>query len=66
MEAVVTKEMLKKRFFENGMGKYWSKIEPMIRHEIQIETTSVENEEEEMYMGQSKIGGRPDLPDEKF
>jgi uncharacterized protein YwqG len=55
-----TKESIKFTFDTCGLGKHWQKFEPKLREEIRI--TTIVQEESEMLIGQSKIGGRPDLP----
>ena len=56
----ITKEDYKKAFQESGLSSKWSFFEKHLKPEIWIQPSQVE--ENEIKIGQSKIGGRPDLP----
>lgn len=55
-----TKEQLFHRLKANGLEKYFNKLEPMVRNTIRLYLTSCS--EDHIPVGQSKIGGQPDLP----
>lgn len=55
-----SKEQLFEKLKTNGLGKYFDKIEPMICNTIRLYLTSCS--EDDIPIGQSKIGGQPDLP----
>jgi uncharacterized protein YwqG len=59
-DSVMTKEKMKSLFDDFKLGKYWSDLEPLLRSEIRIFTDP--KNESEIKIGQSKIGGLPDLP----
>ncbi len=59
-DSEITKETMKSLFDNFKLGKYWSEFEPLLRNEIRIFTES--KSESEISIGQSKIGGLPDLP----
>lgn len=54
----------KKQLFDrlriNGLDKYYDKLESMVRNTIRLYLTSCSDDD--IPIGQSKIGGRPDLP----
>lgn len=52
---------LKKLIHEMGFGEIEAELLNYSRPSIRVETTVIENEDE-LAIGQSKIGGRPDLP----
>lgn len=54
------KEQLFDRLKANGLDKYFDKLEPIVRNTIRLYLTSCS--EGSIPIGQSKIGGRPDLP----
>ncbi len=51
---------LKDKFIKLGLGEHWDKFEPLLRNEIRIMTSN--SDSENLDLGQSKIGGQPDLP----
>jgi uncharacterized protein YwqG len=53
---------LKDKFTKLGLSEHWDKFEPLLRNEIRI-ITSI-SDSENLDLGQSKIGGQPDLPKE--
>lgn len=57
---ILTAIELKDKFEKLKLGKHWDKFEPLLRNEIRIITSISDNESLEP--GQSKIGGKPDLP----
>ena len=59
-DSEITKETMKSLFDNFQLGKYWSDFEPLLRSEIRIFAESLN--ESEISIGQSKIGGLPDLP----
>jgi len=54
------KEQLFDRLKANGLDKYFDKLEPIVRNTIRLYLTSCSDDE--IPVGQSKIGGQPDLP----
>lgn len=56
----MTKEELFNRLKENGLEKYFELLVPTIRNSIRLDVSATR--EEEIKLGQSKIGGKPDLP----
>lgn len=56
-----TKE-LKNKLDANGLGKYFDKLQPLLRNTIRL--YQEEAEEKNIVIGQTKIGGKPDLPEE--
>ncbi|MDI9865670.1 YwqG family protein [Flectobacillus sp. DC10W] len=54
------KEQLFDRLKANGLDKYFDKLEPIVRNTIRLYLTSCS--EDSIPIGQSKIGGKPDLP----
>ena len=59
-DSEITKETMETLFDSNKLGKYWSDFEPLLRSEIRI--FAEPKNESEISIGQSKIGGLPDLP----
>ncbi|WP_163711383.1 YwqG family protein [Mangrovibacterium lignilyticum] len=57
---ILTSAELKNRFAKLGLGEHWDKFESLLRNEIRI-ITSI-SDSENLELGQSKIGGQPDLP----
>lgn len=53
-------EELKSRLNTNGLGKYFDSLSPLLRNTIKL-YQKAENEID-IAIGQTKIGGRPDLP----
>lgn len=53
-------EELKFKLDTNGLGKYFDKFLPFVRNTIRLYPQ--EADEDNMATGQTKIGGRPDLP----
>jgi uncharacterized protein YwqG len=58
--AMLTTGDWKQKFVTVGLEHHWLKFEPLLRHEITI--IPEESDESEINVGQSKIGGQPDLP----
>lgn len=56
----LTKEEFKRAFFNEELGDKWSFFEKHLRPEVRIALTHVE--EDLIGIGESKIGGNPDLP----
>lgn len=56
-----TIEDWEKKFSESGLAHHWDFFKPLLREEILITTESVS--EAALKLGQSKIGGQPDLPE---
>jgi uncharacterized protein YwqG len=57
---ILTTDDLKREFKKAGLDHHWEKFEGILRNEINISPdVSIESE---IKVGQSKIGGRPDLP----
>jgi uncharacterized protein YwqG len=54
-----TVKSLKKGFKENDLSKHWAYFETLLKKELIIKPTGVD--ENELSPGKSKIGGRPDL-----
>ena len=57
---VRTEENLKKRFEKAGLLRHWDSFKSQLRNEILTQLKTVN--ESELTLGQSKIGGQPDLP----
>ena len=55
-------EELKNRLDANGLERYFDKLKPLLRHTIRLYQQATD--EGTMSIGQTKIGGRPDLPSE--
>ena len=55
-------EELKNKLETNGLEKYFDKLQPLLRNTIRL--YQKETDENEIAIGQTKIGGRPDLPQE--
>jgi len=55
-------EELKNKLASNGLEKYFDKLKPLLRNTIRLYQR--QTEEENIAIGQTKIGGRPDLPAE--
>lgn len=55
-------EELKNKLDTNGLGKYFDKLQPLLRNTIRL--FQKETDENDIAIGQTKIGGRPDLPTE--
>jgi uncharacterized protein YwqG len=55
------KEQLFDRLKANGLDKYFDKLEPIVRNTIRLYLTSCT--QDDIPVGQSKIGGQPDLPE---
>lgn len=55
---IITKEKMKILFDNSGLSKHWEIFEPKLREEINIHTLP----EDKIALGQSKFGGKPDLP----
>lgn len=55
-------EEFKNKLGLNGLGKYFDKLQPLIRDTIRLYQSEVD--EDRIAIGQTKIGGRPDLPTE--
>lgn len=51
----------KRNFSASGLGRHWDFFKPLLRDEILITTESAL--ESDLKIGQSKIGGQPDLPE---
>ncbi len=51
---------VEKVFQETSLKNYWTRIEPLIRKDIEVDLTP--ETEETIEIGCSKLGGRPDLP----
>ncbi len=56
----VTTDSIKSLFDYHNLGNYWETFKPKLRSEIRIYTEP--KAEKEIKLGQSKIGGLPDLP----
>ncbi|HEX7844649.1 MAG TPA: YwqG family protein [Chitinophagaceae bacterium] len=59
-KTVKTEEYCKERFTKNGLSKHWDFFKGHLKPEILTLPKSAN--ESEMPLGQSKIGGQPDLP----
>ena len=46
----------------NGLGKYFDKFQPLLRNTVRL--YQKETNENDIAIGQTKIGGKPDLPNE--
>lgn len=57
-------EEFKDRLETNGLGKYFDKFQPLLRNTIRLYPKATD--ENNIAIGQTKIGGRPDLPNEIF
>lgn len=57
----MTKEELIERLQSHGLDKYHNEIEPHLRNTVRLYLDLVE--EDEIPIGKSKVGGKPDLPD---
>jgi len=55
-------EEFKNKFEINGLGKYFDKLQPLSRNTIRLYQKATD--ENSIAIGQTKIGGRPDLPTE--
>ena len=55
-------EDLKNRLNTNGLGKYFDKLQSLSRNTIRL--NQKRTDENDIAIGQTKIGGRPDLPQE--
>lgn len=55
-------EELKNKLDKNGLGKYFDKLKPLLRNTIRLYQEVID--EDKISIGQTKIGGRPDLPKE--
>ncbi len=55
-------EDFKDRLNTNGLGKYLDKLQPLLRNTIRL--YQKRTDEKDIAIGQTKIGGRPDLPQE--
>ena len=55
-------EEFKNRLDTNGLGKYFDKFQPLLRNTIRLYQKATD--ENEIVLGQTKIGGKPDLPNE--
>lgn len=53
-------EELKFKLDTNGLGKYFERLKPFVRNAIRLYPWKVD--EDDIAVGQTKIGGRPDLP----
>lgn len=53
-------EEFEERLQANGLGKYFDKVKPFLRDTIRLYPQA--NDEDAIAIGQTKIGGRPDLP----
>jgi len=51
---------LKNKLETNGLGKYFDKLQPLLRNSIRLYQKVTD--ENEIGIGETKIGGRPDLP----
>jgi len=56
----MTKQELIEKLKDKGLYKYYEKLEPRLRNAIRLYLTS--SPENEIKVGQTKIGGQPDLP----
>lgn len=56
----MTKKDLKELFRQNKMSGVWNMLEPKLKHAITMDLERVE--EHQLGLGQSKLGGLPDLP----
>lgn len=52
----------KNRLDTNGLGKYFDKFQPLLRNAIRLYQKATD--ENDIAIGQTKIGGKPDLPNE--
>jgi uncharacterized protein YwqG len=59
-KEVPTEAFYKKRFEEIGLSAHWDFFKTLLKNEIQMEPTA--SNEAALGLGQSKIGGQPDLP----
>lgn len=55
-------ENLRNKLNTNGLGKYYDKLQPLLKNTIRL--YQKETDEDKIAIGQTKIGGRPDLPKE--
>ena len=55
-------EELRNKLDTNGLERYFDKLQPLLRNTIRLYQKEVE--ENEIAIGQTKIGGKPDLPEE--
>ena len=55
-------EDFKNRLDTNGLGKYFDKFQPLLRNTIRLYQKATD--ENDIAIGQTKIGGKPDLPNE--
>ncbi len=58
----MNREEFKYRLDSSGLGKYFDKLQPLLRNTIRLYPKATD--ENNLTIGQSKIGGRPDLPAE--
>jgi uncharacterized protein YwqG len=59
-ERIMTKEELVEKLQSYGLGKYYNDIEPHLRNTVRLYLNPVD--EDEIEIGTSKVGGKPDLP----
>lgn len=57
---LLTTDNWKQKFQDAGLGQHWQKFESILRSEIVIQPEDATDTE--IKVGQSKIGGQPDLP----
>lgn len=55
-------EEFKNRLDKSGLGKYFDKLQPVLRNTIRLYQKATD--ENDIAIGQTKIGGKPDLPPE--
>ena len=55
-------EEFKNNLDKNGLGKYFDKLQPLLRNTIRLYQKATN--ENDIAIGQTKIGGKPDLPNE--
>ncbi len=58
----MNKEELKNKLDANGLGGYYDKLQPLLRNTIRL--FQKETDENDIAIGQTKIGGNPDMPTE--
>lgn len=56
----MSEEEFKSKLETNGLGKYVDKLQPVLRNTIRLYQKATD--ESNIVIGQTKIGGRPDLP----
>lgn len=54
------KQEIQAKFFQLGQENLWQKIEPLLKPSIRIQIERAS--EDDFFLGQSRIGGHPDLP----